>query len=375
MSRQGPKMTKDPALQTDLKNTSMTNTPTVDSRVYLAATRAIVSWHPAAFSKDGSRVLYPESFEQEDGLSNPELLPIKVDSNRGHEDSAIVGKWLHERVDRSLPILAACRACSTLSLVPDVYLEETEYKYFIMIDRDFAKKVCGPLLPDAVIYTALFRPGTEQARENLESFFTVGSGIGLVDYLLFEQLDSDALLQSAHFEDLCVAIDTSGAFVYYAQRYRADGSALISSNPVVSKALKSFSSLSPQEVRWICEEARANARDQCAYQHLYRDRGKRRMFTDAELDDVKRLATCVALLKGDAQIVEAERLLSDNRLFGLTALNLLVCPWQEANVRATALRRIVQEDPVFGREMAKIIFVQNDCSLMHAVAKELLGKN
>jgi hypothetical protein len=233
---------------------------------------------------------------------------------------------------------------------------------------------CGTLLLLSVFYSTTLCIDREYVRENLEDYLKVlNDELFGVSLLLFQQIACDKIINSPGFRTLCEVIDEEKIFAEYLY-LRRNREELLESSAAFRKAEVSFQSLSEDEVRFIADEAKANAPNF--------DRGK--SYTpcgpwesgygnDSDMQNIMTMASALALLEGAPQIEAAEQLLKSDRLFGLTTFSLLTSPWYQDEVRATALHRMVQEDPIVGREMAKIALIRDERPAILAAAREILA--
>jgi hypothetical protein len=233
---------------------------------------------------------------------------------------------------------------------------------------------CGPALALSVFYSTALCIDRDYVRENLEEYvdllFDEYPGIG---GLFFQQIASDAILKGLHFKELCAVIDDRQLLTEYIS-WRNDAAIARRDFPLLEIAETSFVSLSEDEIRRLSNYIRDTAfeEDNCTLRYACEGPPGSNLSTESELRLVMDMTACLALLKGPAQIAAADQLLKNDRLFGLSAYSLLTCPWYPEQTRAVALQRMAQEDPIIGREMAKIVLLREREPAVLEAARQIL---
>ncbi len=361
----------------------MTSSPQVNIETYLVKTHALSRNHPTALDAPDDFVIYPIGNQPaNEALKQPELLPISGGSSE--QSSQIDQAWqteaerndLHFNLYTCYPGPAALMVAN-LSIYPsdDIIPDYSTSREFQENYIRFFSRDCGPALTLAVFYSTALSLDRESVRENLEEYFDLlfeeYPGVGGI---FFQQIGSDAILTNPNFKQLCNVIDERKLLTQYISR-RSDAASALEDLPLFEKAEASFASLSEDEIRTLSNHIQATAFKEIFDIPRYTPTTSTQtgIFTESELKLVLDLASCLALVKGSDQIAAADQLLKNDRLFGLSAYSLLTCPWYPEGVRAAALQRMAQEDPIVGREMAKIVLLRDKQPAVLEAARQILA--
>ena len=353
-----------------------------DPQRYLVRARALLHAHPITMVGVNDYLIYPiGSSPATVALQQQDLMPVRA---KEYDGGAYIA-WRTEeersngeiRLNLLYPGLASIAAASVmLPFTEDSGVSDydTPFCDLLKSENRFISVSCGSVLTLAVFYSTVLCIDRDYVRDNLSDYFEVlfdehpGS-----ESIFFQQIGTDKVINSPNFKALCALIDERDLFSRYFDQ-SLDLDEFCQNLPVFNKAKESFLSLSAEEVRWISTAVEATARKQIMvnpqYSPLNSELG---YFTDTEVNLTMDMASCLALLTGEAQIEAADILLKNDRLFGLTAFSLLTSPWYEDEVRAAALQRMVREEPIIGREMAKIALVRDDRPTVTQAARELLA--
>ena len=283
----------------------------------------------------------------------------------------------HRRIETCHPELAAVIASRiTLEGNMDDMYHDSSYTYEIAISKflDIPALRCGPVLPMSVFYATTLCVTLEHVRENLSSYFSVlVEKCPCIEILLMQQIGTNTILSNTSYPKLAQIFDELRIFSSYL-KLRSDSEDLLNSNAVFIKANQSFQSLTKEEVAFISSEAQANAlakMNQDFYYSVPVSEGNG-VLSPLECSLILSMASALALCQGESQMQIAEGMLKQDRLFGLTTISLLTSPWYEEQVRAAALRCMAREEPIVGREMAKIVLVLDKSPLLLDTARSIV---